>query len=350
MDSSCLDPKRMMYSFLDPKNTMDYALFKKVRAVFMFDTVSRKSMIESVKTLVDLRNNHDELLLPQLDVILHKDLVEHAWGWDRLLPWMTGYCLFEDYFEYLGDYYGKNSAEAEINCGDLSSCLATKCIETEDAVYEATVMSYFFAEAQLVTSTRPHRALRKRIKSEADRIKTLGSASTVQATGFMCIMEEANLMLEVFKRNVVNADKYTIEMIQREFEFGYDIRSAALDILTKYKGPYCNEVSASLLGMQKEATEARKLLNQGGDFDSLSMCQDIRANLLRLLIIIRDYFPMDCGIEYPHKIGDARAAMEDRLKDLHLIKIGEVHENVDVGSNISGIPQTTVTAIINILG
>jgi hypothetical protein len=72
MDSSCLDPKRMMYSFLDPKNTMDYALFKKVRAVFMFDTVSHKSMIESVKTLVDLRNNHDELLLPQLDVILHK--------------------------------------------------------------------------------------------------------------------------------------------------------------------------------------------------------------------------------------------------------------------------------------
>jgi hypothetical protein len=45
-------------------------------------------------------------------------------------------------------------------------------------------------------------------------------------------MEEANLMLEVFKRNVVNADKYMIEMIQREFEFGYDIRSAALDILT----------------------------------------------------------------------------------------------------------------------
>jgi hypothetical protein len=64
---------------------------------------------------------------------------------------------------------------------------------------------------------------------------------------FKCIMEEANLMLEVFKRNVVNADKYMIEMIQREFEFGYDIRSAALDILTKYKGPYCNEVSASLL-------------------------------------------------------------------------------------------------------
>jgi hypothetical protein len=30
---------------------------------------------------------------------------------------------------------------------------------------------------------------------------------------------------------------------------------------------------------------------------------------------------MDCGIEYPHKIGDARAAMEDRLKEYDMNKI-----------------------------
>jgi hypothetical protein len=69
-------------------------------------------------------------------------------------------------------------------------------------------MSYFFAEAQLVTSTRPHRALRKRIKSEADRIKTLGSASTVQATGFMVqsttyVLSNFATALSIRSRNIL---------------------------------------------------------------------------------------------------------------------------------------------------
>jgi hypothetical protein len=78
-------------------------------------------------------------------------------------------------------------------------------------------MSYFFAEAQLVTSTRPHRALRKRIKSEADRIKTprnrlsprfINKATTVQATGFMVqsttyVLSNFATALSICSRNIL---------------------------------------------------------------------------------------------------------------------------------------------------
>jgi hypothetical protein len=39
--------------------------------------------------LLKRKESEDIRTLPPLRVILYDDLVETAWGWDRLLPWMN---------------------------------------------------------------------------------------------------------------------------------------------------------------------------------------------------------------------------------------------------------------------
>jgi hypothetical protein len=51
-----------------------------------------------------------DLTISLFFLLYYLDLVPLAWSWDRLLPWMSGTVLFEDYFNYLEEYFRQNFA------------------------------------------------------------------------------------------------------------------------------------------------------------------------------------------------------------------------------------------------
>jgi hypothetical protein len=265
MDSA-LDPKNTMDSALDTKKTMDFVLFNRVRTQFMFYTESRESMEEVVQSLENQRESADDdaKILPPLDV-------GRAWGWDRLLPWVSGYVLFEDYFGYLGEYFHQNQADV-LALHDA----AAKCIHTQDALSHLIASNGGQGNNRLITMIAGHHhslMSAQIIKDEVRRVigHNCYSAATIPAAALMCIAEEASLMSELLARCIAKgeADKSMAEVCRLKFELGNKVRQTALDLLTTYN-PYADQVSASLLGMKKEAAIACGLLNhQDRHFDCM---------------------------------------------------------------------------------
>jgi hypothetical protein len=60
-------------------------------------------------------------------------------------------------------------------------------------------------------------------------------------------MEEAKLMSKVLTKRTVEDDKASAELLQHKFEFSNEVRKAAFDILTTYRGPYSIQVSGLML-------------------------------------------------------------------------------------------------------
>ncbi|KAM3254804.1 hypothetical protein ACQJBY_048335 [Aegilops geniculata] len=125
---------------LDPKNTLDFAVLQILRCRFI------PPPGRPMKEFLEVLKSNRGVILPPLNVIRYKkkDLVETAWGWKRLLPWMRGSVLFEDYFTYLQQYYQKNikgvyesfkledqNFEDPSAVARLNAAAATGCLEAE---------------------------------------------------------------------------------------------------------------------------------------------------------------------------------------------------------------------------
>jgi hypothetical protein len=54
-------------------------------------------------------------------------------------------------------------------------------------------------------------------------------------------------MSTVFTKWTAEDDKASAELLLQKLEFSNEVRKAAFDILTTYRGPYSKEVSASML-------------------------------------------------------------------------------------------------------
>jgi hypothetical protein len=64
---------------------------------------------------------------------------------------------------------------------------------------------------------------------------------------FKCITGEAKLMSKVLTKCILEDDKASAELLQGKVEVCNEVRKAAFDILTTYRGPYSMQVSASML-------------------------------------------------------------------------------------------------------
>jgi hypothetical protein len=289
-----LDPEMLMDVGLDPTKTMDFALFGYVCCRCLVPEGSHKSMARF------LERTSCEYRPPNLGVILYDDLLQnHAWGWERLLPWESGYVLFEDYFGYLERYFLR-----QIRPVSGLHAAAAECVEAEDALSSIAAAGHDVLAAG-------HHELSKKIKDEALRHLVVtttcpdpsGTVVTVPAACLMCIAEEARLLSEVLRRwiaEVADGERWATEELHRDFKFGNKVRKVVLDILTTYRGPYSKQISAAMVGMKKEAIIGRELLHL---YDAIHeemryISGEIREFTLELLKIIRDRFPRESSIDY----------------------------------------------------
>ncbi|KAF7095780.1 hypothetical protein CFC21_097867 [Triticum aestivum] len=311
---------------LDPKKTLDFAVLQILRCRFILPP--GRPTKEFLKVLKSNRG----VILPPLNVIRHKkkDLVETAWGWKRLLPWMRGSVLFEDYFTYLQQYYQKNikgvyesfkledqNFEDPSAVARLNAAAATGCLE---------------AEHMLSGILDDDPELNKKIVEEASRFENGASTLTVPATSivpaacFMCITEEAKLMYVLC---TTKADEFPVELRQEKLEFCTEVRRVALYFLTTYKGSYSKQVSAAILGMKMETSTAHAHLlapEAKRAEQKLYLSEEIRHSLLKLLILIQERFPPGSHIDY-----DPIARVRTALKK---------HESNEVSPDDIPIPKT----------
>jgi len=296
-----IDPKMMEFDLggtkcdLDLTKTMDFVLFD--------EDVSRRFILpsehhESKKRIAKLVEDGDLMKpLPPLQVILHPDLLQTHWGWDRLLPWMPGFLLFEDYFDYLQQYYVHKYQDvleyfkqtAEPGPAFLNSLAATKCIKAAARLCTAD------DGGRIKTADELNRAILEQAKlfSDQNSALTLPARSIVPAACFMCITEEAKYVYNILKMCKKKSGDFREKLWLMKFEFSNKVRQVACHILTTYKGPYWKQVSAAMLGMARETSLARRSLYQNSEDH-----EEIWHRLLELLIIIKEYFPCDSEINY----------------------------------------------------
>jgi hypothetical protein len=334
-----LDQKEQFNVDLDPQKTLDFALFKCVASHLMNPAESEESMAMLINCLLDAREPDEDKKLPPLDVIIYKDLVPLAWSWDRLLPWMSGTVLFEDYFNYLEEYFRQNFANDSPSLNLQAAAAA--CIAAEDEL--TTTMD---RHGELFSGGPDVHALSTKIVEQARQIAHFVPVqSSVPAACFLCIVEEAKLMSRLADC-ITTADESMAGLWQWKFQFSEDVRKAALDILTTYKGPYSRQVSASLLGMQKEAITAHELLNIANVNleDKMRISEVIRTSLLKVFDIILDYFPPESSVKY-YPINRDYPALTRELTGLHLLEPSKQIGSVDGSSpaNSDKIGEIPVT-------
>lgn len=125
--------------------------------------------------------------------------------------------------------------------------------------------------------------------------------SPVAAAGFMCIAEEAELMSELLAcetKNSLEEDVFITEVLDDDsYNFSNTIRNIVFDILITYEGPCSDSIAASFLGMKKEASILRELLelnqNHMDRFARLNICESQRQLLRKFLTGIHTFkFPI----------------------------------------------------------
>uniref|UniRef100_A0A452Z1H3 Uncharacterized protein n=2 Tax=Aegilops tauschii subsp. strangulata TaxID=200361 RepID=A0A452Z1H3_AEGTS len=206
--------------------------------------------------------------------------MEHTWGWDRLIPWAPDYVLFKVYLDYLTDYFHQNFP-ANIN---LYAAACSVCLEMEKKL------------SCLVGFTADLNELSNNIKEKAGSVTKTGPECPVAAAGFMCIAEEAMLMSELLEcetKNREDEDDFITEVLEDKlFDFSNAVREIVFDILITYKGPFSEAVAASMLGLKKEATLVRELLELNRNcmdrFAKLHICESLRPCLRKFLYGIRN--------------------------------------------------------------
>ncbi|XP_040242381.1 uncharacterized protein [Aegilops tauschii subsp. strangulata] len=284
--------------------------------------VSRKHMVKFLEIMETTKEFETVNDVPPLDIILYRELMEPAWGWQRLLPWKSGYVLFEAYLKYLDEYYYRNITR-DFNLY-AAACI---CLETEKKLSTAVGLTPKLAE------------LSKSIKEKADSVTKSDSESPVAAAGFMCIAEEAMLMSELLEcetKNREDEDDFITEVLEDKlFDFSNAVREIVFDILITYKGPFSEAVAASMLGLKKEATLVRELLELNRNcmdrFAKLHICESLRPCLRKFLYGIRNSkFPeFDLNNKLRTSESDQASAVNDREAD-HENKSMEGQSNGDL--------------------
>ncbi|CAM0882213.1 unnamed protein product [Alopecurus aequalis] len=243
-----------------------------------FSVYRRKLMTRYLETMESVREFEHVKGVPPLAIIFYRDLMETAWSLDRLLPWTSGRIPFDFYLVYLNEYFYRNTPNLNVQAA------ATRCLDMEEKLSCAGDLP---ADVY---------ALSNRIKQQAHYMNKLEHESPVVATGFLCIAEEAELMSELLAwktKNSLEEDVFITEILDDDsFNFSNMVRKTAFDILTTYRGPCSDSIAASLLGMIKEASLVRELLelneNHMDRFARLNLCEYLRQHLLKFLSDIND--------------------------------------------------------------
>ncbi|XP_037488975.1 uncharacterized protein LOC119367600 isoform X1 [Triticum dicoccoides] len=278
--------------------------------------VSRKHMVRFLGTMENTKEFEDVNDVPPLDIILYKDLMQSAWGWHRLLPWTPGYVPFKVYLNYCTEYlaeYNNRNTDGNLNLY-AAACI---CLDMEKSI-------------PAVGSTTSLVELSDNIKEKASSVTESDPESPVAAAGYMCIAEEAKLMSELLACEIKNReeDDFITEVLEDQlFNFSNAVCKIVFNILCTYKGPCPEAVAASMLGLKKEASIIRELLelNQNcmNRFVRLRICESLRRSSRQFLYGVRD-------CKFPELLAsepDKASALNDCEAD---------HDNMSMESESSG--------------
>lgn len=134
---------------------------------------------------VDMNQNSPDgrVMAPPVSMILHRDLLEKAWGWERLLPDILGTVDWHDFKKYVEDYLQVNADKVAAGEDALRNA-AKLCIETEKWLIRSCGRHLSFEDLSL--STQIQNRARDLIQSDAEY--------PAAAAALLSITKEAELM------------------------------------------------------------------------------------------------------------------------------------------------------------
>ncbi|CAL4966573.1 unnamed protein product [Urochloa decumbens] len=180
----------------------------------------------------------DMVRVPPVSIIMYRDLLQRAWGWERLLPKVRGSVDWDEYKRYLEEYWQFNAAKA-VDGKDALDAAANKCIEAENNLIRSCVR-HLTLEALSLGSQIKNRA-RGLIQSDGEY--------PAAAVALLCITNEAELMYELLSSGFDIAET---------LEFSTKVRQCASNLML-YKGPdSANAAAGAMMGV---ATKARMILD-----------------------------------------------------------------------------------------
>ncbi|WVZ90919.1 hypothetical protein U9M48_037172 [Paspalum notatum var. saurae] len=222
------------------------------------------------------------LQIPPMSIVWHHDLLERAWGWERLFP--------TNDLRYLEEYYRRNAeaSTGRVGVGDSRPHLEKKVTgstksdaitagqqedgSANDSDYLVTLVnSCFDKEIELASEwmkerlpAAPEIKLSIRIQEKALSLllqkKDRRIIPDVIHDCFKCITKEAELILEQLRKGFVWCDF--------DIKFSHEIRTQVFRLVQKYlrADPWSASVPtrAVLLGITKEAELICKKLRQEG--------------------------------------------------------------------------------------
>ncbi|CAN6314781.1 unnamed protein product [Urochloa humidicola] len=215
---------------------------------------------EELEEYIEDLRVHDELegtkTMPPSGIVKYYDLVEKAWGWDKLLPF-TG-VPWSDYSKYLDEYYLQNALRfvpgAAPTTGSSIAALAEMCLKKEEQlasewkIHMNSKTDMILPSKSIILSCLIHQRARSVIRAAGCKFSDVSSAA------LLCIAKEADLICELLRRGASPSDDYLIDLSS-------EIRMCALSLMNCTS---CHSVAASaaMLGVSKEAETMCKWMSE----------------------------------------------------------------------------------------
>lgn len=225
-----------------------------------------RAALEKLAQLVESEDSDRSSMLPPVALVLHRDLLERAWGWKRLVPRIKGSIHWDQYKTYLGEYYHHNADKAAASKETLNAA-ANLCISKEGEL-ELSCVSVF---------SRKDKRLCIKIKEHARAVLESEGEYPAAGAALLCIKTEAEMMVVLFNLG------YGTRMVT----LGNKIRRSALNLML-YKGSECAAASGAMMGIAKEAaiildSERQNLLGAHSRYCRIQRLRDsIAADLDKL--------------------------------------------------------------------
>ncbi|XP_052160968.1 uncharacterized protein LOC127778411 isoform X2 [Oryza glaberrima] len=271
-------------------------------------------------------------MLPPFEITHLPDLLERAWGWDRILPYYPGSRSWPQYKAYLHEYYRRNGDDDN----DLAA-LADLCIKGEnELMYLLNRRPQIFKADEITLSKKITNCAYQMVSMECSEFP----AATV---ALKCITKEADLMCQ----SVVSGAATTSSMVTSN-----SIRRCALRFMT-YKGPEHVPATATMMAIMKESELLRN--NLLGKADTFDWSFSVRNGGLSAMYKIYLELPTEEELRSGSTIGesvvnesdDRHCSENDIGKNNNLQEIEKINQGI-ILQETEGIIQETKEDVVKV--
>ncbi|TVU20257.1 hypothetical protein EJB05_36460 [Eragrostis curvula] len=245
--------------------------------------------------------------MPPLFVVKFPELVEKAWGWQRLLPYIPGGADWRSYKVYLEEYARQNDGEVAALCANNKPdkdrnyfAHAARCANMRPGLDAHTVASDCNAvcadsAARLCIDVEHEFRwsnylpieevdLSNEIEDFANRmIKSASEYSPTAVAGLVCIAKETELLVEL-----VDVSRFkTTDLI----DLSKKVRRSVFNLILRAE-PESSAAIGAMVGLAKEAKFLRYLLSREDPYieRELDLCGMIRTYTEKVFTMLLEEF------------------------------------------------------------